>query len=93
MSNYPNVATKRTLVERISSRTGESQATVKKVLDETIEAIREELNNKGKVVFRNFSRFYVAQRAAKKARNFRTGETITVPPSWTVKFRPSKQFF
>lgn len=91
--NGNGVLTKKALIQTVSARSGESQATVRKVLEEVLETIREELAERKEIVFKNFGKFYLSQRGPKVARNFKTGEKITVPSSWVVRFKPSKKFF
>lgn len=47
--------------------------------------------NEGKTVKTDIGSFKVVERAARKCRNPRTGEEITVPARKVVKFTPSKK--
>ena len=82
--------TKKDIVRIIAGRNGLTQLQVKnivqRVLDEVIDAIVFE----GRIELRNFGVFEVKQRAARKARNPRTGEKVQVPARRVVKFIPGQ---
>jgi len=44
----------------------------------------------GRIELRNFGVFEVKQRAARKARNPRTGDEVYVPPKKVVVFKPGR---
>jgi urease beta subunit len=44
-----------------------------------------------RIELRNFGVFEVKQRAARKARNPRTGQRVDVPQKFVVTFKPGKQ--
>ena len=54
--------------------------------------IKKELAAGEKVAISGFGSFAVAERAARKGRNPRTGEEITIPASKAVKFTAGKAF-
>ncbi|MCL4110412.1 UNVERIFIED_CONTAM: hypothetical protein GTU68_006632 [Idotea baltica] len=45
----------------------------------------------GRIELRNFGVFEVKQRAARKARNPRTGDSVEVPSRFVVTFKPGKE--
>jgi nucleoid DNA-binding protein len=51
------------------------------------DGIRETLLEEGRIELRNFGVFEVKKRRARKARNPRTGETISVPERRVVTFK------
>jgi len=56
-----------------------------------IEAMTKALAQGGKVEIRGFGNFTVRQRAARKARNPRTGEMVEVPAKRVPHFKPSNE--
>lgn len=63
--------------------------TARVAVDAVFKAIEDALAT-GESVRTMFGTFSVAEREARKGRNLRTGETIDIPASKTVKFKPSK---
>ena len=78
------------LIEKIAAGAELSKADAKKALDATVEAIKEELANGGKVQLVGFGTFEVAERPAREGRNPRTGETMKIAASKTPKFKAGK---
>jgi integration host factor subunit beta len=66
---------------------GDAEATVKTL----IEAMADALAKGQRIEIRGFGSFAVRSRAARQARNPRTGETVTVPAKRTVHFKPGKE--
>jgi len=54
------------------------------------DAIIDTLATEGRIEFRNFGVFEVRRRAARRARNPKTGDRVTVPEKLVVTFRPGK---
>jgi nucleoid DNA-binding protein len=63
----------------------------KEIVQKTFDAIVETLVEVGRIELRNFGVFEVKQRAARKARNPRTGDRVDVPPKNVVTFKPGKK--
>jgi len=59
-------------------------------VDATIGAIRKSLKKGDRVGLVGFGSFSVKQRKARKGRNPRTGETITIKAKKVVRFSPAK---
>lgn len=80
------------LVDVIAKKAGLSKVAAGKALDATTEAIQKELAKAGKpnVTLVGFGTFAVANRAARKGRNPRTGVAITIKAARVPKFRPGK---
>ena len=83
--------TKKEIVRRISDQRNLSQQDVKKVVQETFDAVILALANEGRIELRNFGVFEVKERKARKARNPRTGEEVFVPSKRVVTFKPGKE--
>lgn len=62
-----------------------------KVIDGIINTITEEIKSKNKITLVGFGSFKLIRRKAKKGRNPRTGEAITIPGKNVVKFVPGKK--
>ena len=83
--------TKKEIVRRISDQLNLSQQDVKRVVQETFDAVTEALAKEGRIELRNFGVFEVKERKARKARNPRTGEEVLVPSKKVVSFKPGKE--
>ena len=68
--------TKKEIVRRISEELGLKQTDTKEVVQRTFDAIIEALATEQRVELRNFGVFEVKKRAARKARNPKTGEEV-----------------
>ncbi len=76
------------LVSRMAAISGMTKASAEKALNAFIEAVTEALQKNDKVTLVGFGTFMVAERAARKGRNPRTGEEIKIPARKVVKFKP-----
>ena len=65
--------------------------TKKEIVQKTFDAIVETLVEDGRIELRNFGVFEVKKRAARKARNPRTGTRVDVPTKFVVTFKPGKE--
>lgn len=83
--------TKKEIVKEISDQIGLTQLKTKEIVQKTFDAIVDTLVETGRIELRNFGVFEVKQRAARKARNPRTGERVDVPPKNVVTFKPGKR--
>lgn len=83
--------TKKDIVRTISEEVGLTQQQTKKIVQKTFDAIIECLVNERRIELRNFGVFEVKQRAARKARNPRTGHQVDVPEKYVVTFKPGKE--
>ena len=96
--------TKKEIVKTISEEMALTQLKTKKIVQKTFDAIidtlvedtEEKLQSGsggalGRIELRNFGVFEVKRRAARKARNPRTGERVDVPEKFVVTFKPGKQ--
>jgi nucleoid DNA-binding protein len=82
--------TKKEIVKTISDETGLNQQQIKQVVQLTFDSIIATLIEEGRIELRNFGVFQVRPRAARKARNPRTGRQVEVPEKFVVSFKPGK---
>jgi nucleoid DNA-binding protein len=82
--------TKKDLARTVSERTGMPQKQTHEVVQRILGTVLETLAAEGRVELRNFGVFEVKQRAARKARNPRTGEKVDVPEKYVVTFKPGR---
>lgn len=83
--------TKKEIVKAISEEIGLTQLKTKDIVQKTFDAIVETLVADGRIELRNFGVFEVKKRAARKARNPRTGEKVFVAEKFVVTFKPGKE--
>ncbi len=83
--------TKKEIVKSISRKTGATQLTTKAIVQETFNAIIDALVMGKRVELRNFGVFDLKIRAARQARNPRTGAQVDVPAKLVVTFKPGKE--
>jgi integration host factor subunit beta len=84
--------TKKEIVKTISEEIGMTQLKTKEIVQKTFNAIIEALvEPDGRIELRNFGVFEVKKRAARKARNPRTGQRVDVPEKFVVTFKPGKE--
>jgi len=82
--------TKKEIVKTISDETGLNQQQIKTIVQKTFDSIIATLVEEGRIELRNFGVFQVRPRAARKARNPRTGRQVEVPEKFVVTFKPGK---
>ena len=83
--------TKKETVKTTSDEIWLSQLKTKEIVQKTFDAIVETLVEEGRIELRNFGVFEVKKRAARKARNPRTGQRVDVPQKFVVTFKPGKE--
>lgn len=85
--------TKKEIVKTISEEIGLTQLKTKEIVQKTFDAIVDTLltDDNHRIELRNFGVFEVKKRAARKARNPRTGEKVDVPAKYVVTFKPGKE--
>jgi len=82
--------TKKDIVKAISDQIGMTQLKTKEIVQQTFDAIIDALVRERRIELRNFGVFEVKKRAARKARNPRTGTRVDVPEKFVVTFKPGK---
>jgi len=83
--------TKKEIVKTISNEIGLTQQKTKEIVQKTFDAIVDILVDEGRIELRKFGVFQVKRRAARKARNPRTGEKVDVAERFVVTFKPGKE--
>ena len=86
-----STVTKKELVERIASATGQKRVAVKLVVQEFLDQLVVELGRDNRLEFRDFGVFEVAIRQARMAQNPKTLEPVWVPTRRTVRFKCGRQ--
>jgi DNA-binding protein HU-beta len=81
---------KASIVEKVHEVLGGTKVQAEEVVETIINTIVSALKSGDEVSIAGMGIFVVKKRAARTARNPRTGETVQVPASKAVKFRPAK---
>src|ERR1700693_253413 len=79
--------TKKELIDRIADNSGSRRVQVKKVVQQFLDEIVNELGKGNRLEFRDFGVFETKIRKARKAQNPKTLEPVEVPEKRTVKFK------
>src|SRR5437868_5898763 len=79
--------TKKELIDRIADSTGHRRVQVKKVVQQFLDEVVNELGKGNRLEFRDFGVFETKLRKARKAQNPKTLEPVEVPEKRTVKFK------
>jgi integration host factor subunit beta len=79
--------TKKELIDRIADSSQQKRVQVKKVVQQFLDEIVNELGKGNRLEFRDFGVFETKLRKARKAQNPKTLEPVEVPPKRTVKFK------
>ena len=80
------------LIDSLASSTGESKRTVTAVVDGLIDEVQNQVKRGQKVTLPGFGTWERRNRAARTARNPRTGEEIQVAASKVPAFKPGAGF-
>jgi integration host factor subunit beta len=83
--------TKKEIVKQIAERAELTQLKTKEIVQWTFDAIIETLLGEGRIELRNFGVFEVKRRKARRARNPRTNEPVSVEAKNVVTFQPGKE--
>lgn len=78
------------LIDAIAKQADISKAAAGKVLDATIESVKQALKQEDSVTLVGFGTFYVGDRVARTGRNPRTGKNIKIKAAKVPKFRAGK---
>jgi integration host factor subunit beta len=82
--------TKRDICEKIARKTNNTHAIIKETVQLFLDEMINELAQGNRIELRDFGVFEIRQRAARKARNPRTGEEAFVPAKNVVVFKVGK---
>lgn len=83
--------TKADIVAEIAKATGLTKADTKVVVEGFLSTIADALSNGRNIEIRGFGSFKVKRRAARTARNPRTGEEVPIPARYVPVFKPSNK--
>jgi DNA-binding protein HU-beta len=78
------------LIDSVAGTTGESKATVGKVVDATLDTITGALQQGDKVTFTGFGTFERRHRQARMGRNPQTGEPVPIKAANVPAFKAGK---
>jgi DNA-binding protein HU-beta len=78
------------IIDAVHEVLGGTKTQAEQAVDKVIDSIVGTLKKGGEVSIAGLGIFSVKQRAARTARNPRTGETVNVPAMQVPKFRPAK---
>lgn len=81
---------KASIVDKVHDKLGGTKADAERAVDTVFDSITSALKGGQEVSVAGFGIFSTKMRAARQARNPRTGEPIQVPSMRVVKFRVSK---
>ena len=81
---------KKEIIAEIAEKTGLAQKDAYAFLDGFVEVVKEAIRKGDDVSIVDFGQFCVAERAARRARDFKTGKEMMVPAMKAVKFKPGK---
>ena len=82
--------TKAEIVEQIAQMTGLTKTDTALVVEGMIETLKDALIDGATIEIRGFGTFKIKQRAARRARNPRTGEPVDIPAKFVPTFKPSR---
>jgi len=81
---------KKEIIAEIAEKTGLAQKDAHTFLDGFVEVVKEAMGKGEGVSIVDFGQFCVTERAARIARDFKTGKQMKVPAMKSVKFKPGK---
>ena len=84
--------TKQDLAAKVAEKTGIGHLQSVKAVEAVMETIVESVSDGASVFLRGFGTFKPVIRKAKKARDISRGETITLPETKKLVFKPCKEF-
>jgi len=83
--------TKKELTNTIAEQLKQRQMLVRDIVQAFLDSCIDELARGNRLEFRDFGVFETVSRAARKARNPKTGEVVEVPPKTVVDFKMGKR--
>jgi len=85
-----HTVTKKELIDRIAEQTASKHVAVKKIVQQFLDGVIEELSKGNRLEFRDFGVFEVRERAARIAQNPKTLERVHVPAKRSVRFKAGR---
>lgn len=80
--------TKKEIAKKISEQFGITHLLAQEAVQMVFDGITQTLVDENRIELRNFGVFEVKRRRPRKARNPRTGESVSVPERTVVTFKP-----
>lgn len=84
--------TKKEILTEMSKDAGITYLQADKAFKTILETVKKTLKKGKRVTLSEFGSFEVKRSKARKGRNPRTGEAISIPPKKRIKFNPSQSF-
>lgn len=91
MSSDNGNLTRKDLTDSLTEKLGISQSSCSQIVDTFLNKMKETMENGESIKLVHFGTFNVRDKAPRRGRNPRTGETITIKKRQAVSFRPSKK--
>ncbi|MCZ2458171.1 MAG: HU family DNA-binding protein [Chitinophagales bacterium] len=79
------------LINKISDDTGITKTQANAAIDSFVDAVSKTLKNGGKVTLVGFGTFTLSKRKARKGRNPKTGEEISIKARKVARFKAGKE--
>ena len=86
------IMNKSSLIEAVAAKAQVSKAEAAKVIDAALEAAVEAVKKGEGVQLMGFANLSITQKAARKAKNPRTGAVVEIPARKVVKIKPGAKF-
>lgn len=84
------IVNKKMLAKTVAEQLHQTNSFGEKIVDTVLAAIADEVDAGNTVQIHGFGKFEQRYRAARTARNVRTGEPVEVPAKTVMAFKPSK---
>lgn len=91
MATNNNNVTKKDIVEDIALRTGLTQVDTKVIIESFLSSVVKAMSEGSHIEIRGFGRFKIKERKARKARNPKTGEEVSVKAGVKPIFEASRE--
>lgn len=91
MHNNKHNLTRKELSEKLAEQLGFSQSDCARIVDSFFGNMKQSMLKGESIKLVHFGTFIVRDKAPRRGRNPRTGETITIKKRQAVSFRPSKR--
>lgn len=82
---------KNEFITKIKDNSNFDKQTIQEVLEATLKAIKQSLQEGQDILLIGFGRFVLQESSERKGRNPRTGEVMTIHASKRVSFKPGKE--
>mgnify|MGYP000202700190 CR=1 FL=1 len=82
---------KTTLIEKVAQNMDGTKKKAEVAVNAIFDTLEESLSSGNEVRLVGFGSFSVSKRNSRTGRNPQTGELMTIPANYTVKFKPGKE--